>query len=265
MKPVSPSYKSPKRLLQELGITEPEDLDVEAIAQYCDATIVYERLTGSEARIIGNGNKAIITINEGSPRQRQRFSAGHELGHWMRDRGKITLNCTDRIYQTVWADDSPEQRANRYAVELLMPDAMFQPRTAGLPLTFATVRSLCGMFNTSITATAIRLVDLSSYNGMIVCFQAGQRKWFRRGSDIPAILWPHDRCSHFTKAAHLPNTIGAEDMGSIGADSWVKHPDSWQYTVQEDSIVIAPDMTLSLIWWQDEKQLLDRDPDKTGN
>src|SRR5436309_1244112 len=176
MKPVSPAYKSPKRLLQELGITDPEDLDVEAIAQYCDATIVYEKLTGSEARIIGNGNKAIITINKDSPRQRQRFSAGHELGHWMRDRGKIALSCTDRIYQTVWDDDSPEQRANRYAVELLLPDAMFQPRTTGRPLTFATVRSLCGLFDTSMTATAIRLVDLSSYNGMIVCYEEGRRK-----------------------------------------------------------------------------------------
>jgi len=39
-------YKSPSRLLKELGITEPQEIDVEAIAQYCGATIVYERLEG---------------------------------------------------------------------------------------------------------------------------------------------------------------------------------------------------------------------------
>jgi hypothetical protein len=259
MKPVSPAYKSPKRLLQELGITEPEDLDVEAIAQYCDATIVYEKLTGSEARIIGNNQRAIITINRDSPRQRQRFSAGHELGHWMRDRGKIALACTERIYQTVWDDDSPEQRANRYAVELLMPDTMFQPRTIGLALNFHTVRTLCGVFNTSLTATAIRLVDLSSYNGMIVCYEDGQRRWFRRGPDIPEVLWPLDQRSKFTKAADLPPGTGAQLWGNVSADAWVNHSDSRQYTVHEDSIVIAANMTLSLVWWQ--KQLLDLDND----
>ena len=47
-------YRSPAAILEELGITEPEDLDIEAIAQSCGATIVYERLDGCAARILGN-------------------------------------------------------------------------------------------------------------------------------------------------------------------------------------------------------------------
>lgn len=258
MKPVSPTYKSPKRVLEELGITDPEDIDVEAMAQYNDATIVYEPLTGSEARILGNGNRAIITINSTSPRQRQRFSAGHELGHWMRDRGKIALTCTDRIFKTVWLEDNPEQRANRYAVELLMPELMFRPRTVGLPLTFASVRSLCEVFTTSLTATAIRLTELSSYNAMLTCFEHGRRKWFFRGPDIPTSLWPYEQLSSFTKASGL-STIGAQDTANVSADAWVNHPESWRYTVKEDSIVIRPGMVLSLIWWQNERQILDLD------
>jgi len=262
MKPVAQTYKSPKRLLEELGITDAEDIDVEAIAQYNDATIVYEPLTGSEARILGNGDKAIITINKHSPVQRQRFSAGHELGHWMRDRGKIALSCTDRIYKTSWSEDSPEQRANRYSVELLMPEPMFAPCTKNLPMVFESVRSLCGVFNTSLTATAIRLTELSSYNAMLVCYENRRRKWFFRGPDIPKALWPYEQLSTSTKAASLSSTTGDQATGNSSADAWVDHPGSWQYSVKEDSIVIGSGLTLSLVWWQNEKQILDLDEDK---
>lgn len=53
-------YKSPKVLLNELGITEPQDIRIEGIAQYCGATIMYETLTGCEARILGLGDQAFI-------------------------------------------------------------------------------------------------------------------------------------------------------------------------------------------------------------
>lgn len=259
MKPVSPTYKSPKRLLEELGISDPEDIEVEAIAQYCDATIVYEPLSGSEARILGNGDKAIITINSSSPVQRQRFSAGHELGHWMRDRGKIALSCTDRIYKTSWSEDSPEQRANRYSVDLLMPEPMFAPRTNGLPMTFATARTLCEVFNTSLTATAIRLTELSSYNAMLVYYEHGKRKWFFRGPDIPEVLWPYEQLSKHTKAYDLLQGTQTTMPAKVSADAWVNHPESWRYTVKEDSVITGFGAVLSLVWWQDEKQLLDLD------
>jgi Zn-dependent peptidase ImmA (M78 family) len=257
MKPVSPTYKSPKRVLEELGITDPEDIDIEAIAEHCEATIVYEPLTGSEARILGNGDKAIITINKNSPRQRQRFSAGHELGHWQRDRGKIALSCTDRTYKTEWNEDNPEQRANRYAVDLLMPEPMFRPRTTGLPITFDTARMLCGVFNTSLTATAIRLVDLSSFNAMIACYEGGKRKWFVRGPDIPEALWPYDTLSKHTKAYDLLQGASPPLPARVSADAWVNHRDAWQFNVREDSIITGPGMVLSLVWWQEEKQILD--------
>ena len=36
----APIFKSADELLVDLGITEPEELDMEAIAQHCRATIV---------------------------------------------------------------------------------------------------------------------------------------------------------------------------------------------------------------------------------
>ena len=77
----APIYTSAAELLDELGITEPVELDMEAIAQHCQATIIYKPLKGCAARITGNEDRAIITIDDACRRERQRFSAGHELGH----------------------------------------------------------------------------------------------------------------------------------------------------------------------------------------
>ena len=54
---------TPFEILADLGIHDPEDLDIEAIAYHCGATIVYKLLFGCEARIVGVGDEAIITVN----------------------------------------------------------------------------------------------------------------------------------------------------------------------------------------------------------
>ena len=56
-------FRSPDKLLRELSIGEPKQIDVEAIAQYCRATITYEPLQGCAARILAFGDRAIITID----------------------------------------------------------------------------------------------------------------------------------------------------------------------------------------------------------
>src|SRR5437867_9520652 len=94
------AFKRAETILEELGIENPEDIDVEAIAQYCGATVVYEDLGGCEARILGYGDRAIIAVNESSPRVRQRFSVGHELGHWMNDRGRASFACEGTAFAT---------------------------------------------------------------------------------------------------------------------------------------------------------------------
>lgn len=87
-------------MLSDLGISEPKDIMIEALAEYLGATIIYERLKGSAARILGIGNRAFITVDSESRRERQRFSAGHELGHWMIDRGKIaSFVCAERVFR----------------------------------------------------------------------------------------------------------------------------------------------------------------------
>ena len=42
--------KTPEQVLDELGITDPSQIKIEAIAYHCQAIILYEPLSGCEAR-----------------------------------------------------------------------------------------------------------------------------------------------------------------------------------------------------------------------
>jgi hypothetical protein len=219
------AYRPPAIILDELGITEPSDISIEAIAQYCGATIVYEPLDGSAARILGAGDRAIITVDARAARPRQRFSAGHELGHWMRDRGKVAFSCVDSDLLREWDDDNPERRANRYAADLLLPRKMVEKVARELPLTFASARELSDTFTTSLVATAIRLVELGTLPGMFVCTERAGRKWFVRSPLIPETLWPVRAPGARSVAARLlagaatssraPEVVDADDGSTI--------------------------------------------------
>jgi Zn-dependent peptidase ImmA (M78 family) len=254
-----PHYIPASKLLRELGITEPADIRIEAIAEYCGATIVYEPLRGSAARILGFGDRAFITVDSESRRERQRFSAGHELGHWMMDRGKVaSFICVDRVFAAEWSADNPETRANRYATDLLLPKFMFEPRAKNKDIVFDTVRELARDFQVSLTATAIRLVELGSFPAMIVCNERGHRRWFIRNSDVPEMIWPKDTPGAYTNAYELLHgSIESDGPVDVQADGWINHPLSRQYTLREDSIRLGDHFVLSLLWWKDERQLLD--------
>lgn len=250
---------SPEKLLRELGITAPEEIDVEAIAEYCNATVIPQKLRGSAARIIGIGDRAFIAVDSQSHRARQRFSAAHELGHWMLDRGKMaSFVCSEKNFISDWSGDHPERRANRFAADLLLPGFIFAPLAKNKEITFQTVRDLCSQFQTSLTATAIRLVELGSFPAIIVCNGKQSRRWQFRGADVPSVIQLRDAPGGYTNASDL--LCGKTDKAqpeNIQASDWVTHPQSRYYSIYEDSIKITDDLVLSLLWWKNERQLLD--------
>ncbi len=254
------SILGPTQILDDLGIREPEDLDIEAIAEYCGAAIRYRTLYGCEARIIGYKDRAIITINANSWRGRQRFSGGHELGHWMCDRDQIAFGCNYENYVRAWRDANPETRANRFATDLLLPLSMFQPRARELPVNFDSVRKLADTFTMSLTSTAIRLAEHGGLPAMLVCNSPQNKEWFVASSGVKGRLWPLVRPGHGSAAFSLL-AGAAEHKGPIDvrADHWINHPRADRYWIKEDSLRLKEGTVLSLLWWEDEEQLIDLD------
>jgi hypothetical protein len=252
-------FKFPDQLLKELGITAPDEIDIEAIAFHCGATVRYRSLTGCAARIVGNGNNAIITVDSASPRPRQRFSAAHELGHWMYDRGKASLSCQEAQFLKEWSASNPEALANRYASGLLLPVALFVPIAKTLrAVDFTAVRSLAQKFTTSLTATAIRLVEYGPLPAMLVCYGSEGREWFVRAPSIPDQLWPSGKPEKSTLALQLLNSAAEGELnGEVPARAWFDHPTAGRYYIQEHSFRPRTGWVLSLLWWKDERMLIE--------
>lgn len=264
-------WHDPAALLRHLGVTRPEDIDVEAIARYSGARVSYQPLRGCEGRLVGHRGRAVIVVNSGVHPYRRRFTIAHELGHWMFDRADVAHVFTEGGWgetsaepspvddgpRSDWYEDRPEQRANRWAAELLMPESFFAPEAGDREISFDTVRDLARRYRTSLTATALRLIDLGSVPSMLVCSRPRQRfKWFMHGAGVPDSLWPHPEPKEGTVAHDLLNGIpGNPDPVDVPADAWVKRKDAWWYRVCEHSISVGNDEVLSLLSWPDDTQL----------
>ena len=250
--------KHPDELLDELGILEPEEIDLEGIAAFCGAFVVYEPLTGAEARIVGNRDKAFITVNSQSLRSRQRFSIGHELGHWMWDRGRMAFACSSDVQDRRWSGADKETLANKFAADLLMPAQMFRNRAQRRPSTIETVSDLADQFQASLTATAIRLVEFGSSPCMVVLHSSSGRDWFFGSREVDGKFWPHKLLDEYSFAHDLLKGKGKSPTGGlVDADTWINHPRASHYELYESSTLIGQSRVLSLLWWKNEKMIED--------
>ena len=249
--------KTAEQILEELGIRRPRDIEIEIIAEYCGATIVYESLTSCEGRIIGVGDQAIITVNNRSIRPRQRFSAAHEVGHWIHDRGNLVRICQERSISGSWTGQDRETRANLFAADLLLPKSIFIPEARRKEITFDTVDQLAQLFQTSLTATAIRLVQYGSFPAMVICSSLPKgREWFIASSEVEKRLWPVKTPSRDSVAYRLLRSEDAEsEPANLDADAWIDHEDAADYVVKEHSRRITSDLVLTLLWWKDQSQI----------
>ncbi len=254
------SISPAERLLQELGVTEPDEIDLEAIAYYVNARVKYRPLDGCEARIIGKGDEAIITVNANSTYRRKRFSIAHELGHWHHHRGKC-LACRVEEYRPRDAL-SPERTADGYAADLLMPYYLFRPLARQQSkLTFKAVAALADTFNTSKPATAIRLVESDHSPALLVCHGPRGRKWFTRAPSVPQIWFPQDALDADSYAFGVQFGRNPDDPlpRKIGAEAWFDRRGADRFELHEQTIRTGPDETLTLLLISDSRMLEDQD------
>jgi hypothetical protein len=245
-----------ERLLCDLGVSEPGEIDLEAIAYYVNARVRFRPLDGCEARIIGNDDQAIITVNINSTYRRQRFSIAHELGHWHHHRGRC-LACRAEEYRPRDAL-SPERAADTYAADLLMPHYLFQPLAGRqAKLTSKSVFTLADAFDSSRPATAIRLVESDHSPAILVCHGTMGRKWFTRAPSVPRKWFPREALDAESYAFGVQFGGNTDDPvpRRIGADAWFDRRDADQFEVHEQTMRVGPAETLTLVTITDPRML----------
>ncbi len=247
-----------ERLLQSYGVTKPGEIDLEAIAYSLGARVKYRLLEGCEARIVGKGNSAIISVNSASSVQRQRFSIAHELGHWKYHRGK-QLDCrADNADYARHNASQYERIADDYAAGLILPMYLLRPIVKSHAiLTFSLAREIAEAFRSSITATTIRLIESNEFPCLIVCHSQHGRKWFKSSPDVPSRWFPRPQletdCSAFDIL--FGNAANDHKPARVPACAWFDRREAEEFDVIEQSIRLSKLETLSIITLFDQNML----------
>lgn len=119
----------------------------------------------------------------GSPKGR--FTLAHELGHYflphhrlalmrgtMRPHGSINYLIDNKSWKM-------EREADAYASLLLMPESTFSEYIYGKKFNFQLIQELAGVFNVSLSAVALRFVDIGNYPIMVVYAVDKKIRWVR--------------------------------------------------------------------------------------
>jgi Zn-dependent peptidase ImmA (M78 family) len=138
---------SASEVLRALSISDPESLDVGAIAYMRNILVDEAPLDNCDGRLVIRNAVGKATVNSAIPEAgKRRFVAAHELGHFEMHREKTTIfNCTEEYFD-LWRKQNlvHEREANVFASELLMPRDMFDKAAKGAEPNFEAIKHLGG-------------------------------------------------------------------------------------------------------------------------
>lgn len=159
MNRVSPEYKA---IIERHLANYPVRLG-QLAAELGVAIKVATMRTGVSGQISREGNQYVIRVNRNEARERQRFTIGHELAHFLLHRHIIDSSpegITDTVLYRSGAPERIEYEANRLAADLVMPMQIVEQAVAsefGGVVTEATIECLAARFEVSKAAMEIRL------------------------------------------------------------------------------------------------------------
>lgn len=247
-----------ERLLQSLGVQGPEDIDLHAIAWHLGVIDIREReVEGCEARIVGRGSKAIISVKQGGNRHRRRFSICHELGHWHFHRGQ-TLYCKAADIRDHEVTQAKEKVANGFASDLLLPPYLLSPVVQNFKtIDVAAIREIARTFDASMSATAIKVVKSGLVTGMIVCHGTAGKRWHMPSPRVSPTWYPKAELDQSSPAFDMLFSVrqGQPTVKRVGAHLWFERRDADLFHITEQSFKVGEAEVFTLLTFGDQRML----------
>lgn len=240
---------SPERLLWSHGVRKPEHIDLEAIAGAKGARVIYRSLDGCAARLVAAGDQAVISVSVDDNKGRQRFSLGHELAHWLCDANRASFRCTGTDIGPQNAEaKTVEADANSYASQLILPDYLVRPWAGDRKVNLDLAQSLGNEFQSSVTASAIKLLRLTKVPTVIACHDQRRLKWSRRSLDFPIDFYILNELHQDTAAFAMAfgQTKGLSKPKRESASRWISGPGVYRMDVWSQTIKLPEGSVLTM-------------------
>jgi hypothetical protein len=240
----------PERLLWQYGVRDPSHIDLEAIANYRGAEVVYRRLCGCAARLVAAGDSAVISVDLGSYPGRQRFSLAHELAHWICDKDRGSFRCANEDIGPQNAEaKNVEAYANEYASQLILPSFLVDPWLEGKRINLDTAKALGAVFDASLTASAIKVARRAQAQACVVCHNQTKRMWAQKNLAFPQDFFIKQELHHDTAAFSMAFGEGSGLSRPVkeAADRWLQGPDAFRRTVETQSVKLPDGTVMTMI------------------
>ena len=159
---LAPEIKLARRLTARLHLTPPIDVVslIKRYAQFDEVSFPVD-VDGVCLNLKTPGKKPRVLINSRKPKNRRRFTAAHELGHIV-----IPWHVGSIIDETDVDDEGMdgywviEKEANRFASELLMPEAWVQAKLENTKDALSVLEHIIQDGGVSAQAARIRLMEI---------------------------------------------------------------------------------------------------------
>jgi hypothetical protein len=185
--PSSRAVEAAERLLAELGVAAPEEIDVALIAAHCGAISVLRRLENEEGHLLRAGSRALVAVSELAALTREwRFVIAHELGHFLLQAAHDDFARYTGTRRS--ARRGMESEANDFAAALLMPRAMFAGECTNKDIAAAQVVALADRFDAPLASAALRVLFFATAPCAAACVRDGVIEWCARSRAFPMDL-----------------------------------------------------------------------------
>ncbi len=242
-----------QKIIYEYGICDPQDILLEGIAYERGVIINEKPIKGAEGRLITDQANGIIVVNSNIREPgKKRFVIAHELGHFALHRDSEKISICDQEAFIDWHKNRPyETEANEFAAELLMPTSIFRKACQSDEPNAEIVKTMAEMFDTTLTATAIRYVEIGWFPAVLVCTHNKIIRWYRRSIDFPYYFLPIG-----TEISKQTSAFDFFEKGIVPENPEIVLPTAWfddhrlidQYFYEHCLVLPSYNIVLSLIW-----------------
>lgn len=214
-------------------------------------------LESLEGGLVANAEKtegAILINSRSLPLQRQRFTLGHELGHFMLPRHNHFMECVASDMSHHKGLTTIEVEANAFAAALLMPQHCFMmhPSYPEIPSCKALL-SLANTFDVSFKACAYRYSDIFphplgivfSHNKKVSSVRRNSYLGFWLKTAVGSTLPTHV----FQDQVMMPNSV---NRGRVPSRTWFETSRSAALpdTVMEETFLQDNGYATTLLWFE---------------
>ena len=136
-------------------------VNLDSLAAKWGVTAIEKQPISSAGMLLPNRNGYKVILNQNQSRVRQRFSLAHELGHLLFNKAGIADSVREpKRRNSLAANPAEERLCDQIAAEILMPRMAFYEDGWMEGWSLNSLRTLASKYETSIPATALRMVDL---------------------------------------------------------------------------------------------------------